>query len=96
MLGPSACDCVTLIAAWEHYADAWRVVDAQGTELGKRVLLHPHVQEQPFTRSLSGVVITPAQQRVFVEAHNKVHGWSADRVEVNLNQARGERFEVRR
>lgn len=81
---------------WEHYADGWRVVDDQGRELGKRVLYHPHVDEQPFTRSLSGVRISASAQRVWVEAHDSVHGWSKDRVEVRLDEATGDRFTVRR
>lgn len=36
---------------WDHYADGWRVELADGTVLGTRVLAHPHVTEQPFTRS---------------------------------------------
>lgn len=39
---------------WDHYADAWRVVTEAGEVLGTRELFHPHVNEQPFTRSLSG------------------------------------------
>jgi len=42
---------------WDHYADGWRVLDMDGNELGMRVLHHPHETEQPFTRSLGGVVI---------------------------------------
>ena len=38
---------------WDHYADGWGVYLPDGTELGYRVLHHPHVDEQPFTRSLS-------------------------------------------
>ena len=33
---------------WEHYADAWRVVGPDGVVYGTRVLVHPHVNEQPF------------------------------------------------
>ena len=37
---------------WEHYADAWQVIDpGSGTILGERILVHPHDTEQPFTRS---------------------------------------------
>ena len=42
---------------WDHYADAWDVVAPDGTVLGTRVLLHPHENEQPFTRSLGDVAI---------------------------------------
>ncbi len=79
---------------WDHYADAWRVVDEAGKELGKRVLHHPHEQEQPFTRSLSGLNIPATMKIVYVEAHDKVHGWNAQRVRVDLQQPKGERFDI--
>ncbi|MBV7296486.1 hypothetical protein [Enterovibrio paralichthyis] len=69
---------------WDHYADAWRVVSAEGDVLGTRVLLHPHVNEQPFTRSLSGVVIPDGVEVVFIEAKDNVHGWGGLRKEVKL------------
>lgn len=69
---------------WEHYADAWRIVTESGKELGKRTLFHPHVDEQPFTRSLANVDIPPNVNTVYVEAHDKVHGWSKKRYTVKL------------
>ena len=81
---------------WEHYADAWQVVDENGKLLGKRVLYHPHVNEQPFTRSLSGIEIPATTKIVYVEAHDKVHGWSKQRVRIDLDTASGERYEVKR
>lgn len=60
---------------WDHYADAWRVVGPDGEVYGLRVLAHPHVDEQPFTRSLSGVSIPEGVAEVTVEARDKVHGW---------------------
>jgi len=72
---------------WDHYADEWRVVDAAGTVLGDRVLYHPHVGEQPFTRGLSGVEIPAGTMRVWVEAHDKVHGWAHERLEVDLSKS---------
>lgn len=80
---------------WQHYADAWRVVDAKGKVLATRTLFHPHEHEQPFTRSLSGVRLPPGTRVVFVEAHDLKHGWSPQRVEVDFSRRRGERFEVR-
>ena len=59
---------------WDHYADAWEVVGPDGTVYGKRVLYHPHVNEQPFTRSLDGVKIPENVGSVTVRAHDSVHG----------------------
>ena len=60
---------------WEHYEDKWEVVDKTGKILGERVLLHPHVNEQPFTRSLSGVRIPKGTTSVTIRAHDKKHGY---------------------
>ena len=60
---------------WEHYADGWEVALPDGTVLGHRRLLHPHVAEQPFTRSLPGVAIPEGTAEVVLRAHDNVHGW---------------------
>lgn len=70
---------------WEHYADAWRVLDMDGNELGLRILAHPHVAEQPFTRSLSGVDIPEDVTAVEIEARCLVDGWSGIRTKVELD-----------
>ncbi len=46
-------------AGWKHFADAWRVVDEKGKELGKRILHHPH-DKKPFTRYLPSLKIPAA------------------------------------
>jgi len=79
---------------WDHYADKWRVVDQRGNVLGERVLLHPHENEQPFTRSESGIEIPETTTIVYVEAHDKVHGWSRQRVRVDLQNKHGDRYTV--
>ncbi|MDH5179123.1 MAG: hypothetical protein OEZ39_03260 [Gammaproteobacteria bacterium] len=81
---------------WNHYADGWRVVDSKGKVLGNRTLYHPHVNEQPFTRSLSGIAIPAETRIVFIEAHDKVHGWNKDRVKINLNRSSGERYTIKK
>lgn len=58
---------------WEHYANKWDVVTADGKVLGTRILHHPHETEQPFTRSLSGVKIPASVTAVTVRAYDKVH-----------------------
>ncbi|MFA8443366.1 hypothetical protein [Yoonia sp.] len=70
---------------WDHYADGWEVLDADGNSLGVRELLHPHVTEQPFTRSLSGVIVPEGAKVVYVRARCNVDGWSDDLFEVVLN-----------
>lgn len=79
---------------WDHYADKWRVVDQNGKVLGERVLFHPHENEQPFTRSESGIRIPDTTYIVYVEAHDKVHGWSRQRVRVDLRRNGGDRYSV--
>ncbi|MEM8693592.1 MAG: hypothetical protein AAGG57_17130 [Pseudomonadota bacterium] len=69
---------------WDHYADGWRVLDMEGNELGMRVLHHPHVDEQPFTRSLSGVVIPQGTTQVQVQARDLPAGWNEGTVIVDL------------
>jgi hypothetical protein len=62
-------------AGWSQYADGWEVAAPDGARLGRRELLHPHVDEQPFTRSLSGVAIPPGVDEVLVRAHDSREGW---------------------
>ncbi len=78
---------------WNHYADAWQVVDSDGKVLGKRILHHPHEHEQPFTRSLSGVTL-PENAIIYVQAHDKVHGWSKDRVKIDFDFPAGDRYTI--
>ncbi len=69
---------------WDHYADHWRVLTPDGGELGRRVLLHPHVDEQPFTRALEAVLIPEGLGRVIIEAHDSVHGYGGTPLELEL------------
>ena len=71
-------------SGWEHYADAWEIRDADGTVLARRVLVHPHVNEQPFTRSLGGVRPPAPLRRVTVVAHDSVHGYGGVEMTVDL------------
>ncbi|MEO0387660.1 MAG: hypothetical protein AAF281_09035 [Pseudomonadota bacterium] len=69
---------------WDHYADGWAVLAADGTELGYRTLFHPHVEEQPFTRSLSGIRVPAGATSVFIRADDSVHGAGTRLFEVPL------------
>lgn len=69
---------------WDHYADLWEVYTPEGELLGKRVLAHPHVNEQPFTRSLSGVQIPDDITSVIIRARDSVHGVSPQEFRLEL------------
>ena len=69
---------------WDDYADGWRVEAEDGTVLATRELLHPHVQEQPFTRSLGGVRIPEGMGAVWIAASTSRGGWEGGRLEVAL------------
>jgi len=79
---------------WEHYADAWRLVDAKGNELAKRVLYHPHVNEQPFTRSIHSFQLPQGIKIITVEAHDKKHGWSPSKVTINMKKTSGNKYKI--
>lgn len=69
---------------WKHYADGYEVLAPNGKVLGTRVLAHPHIDEQPFTRSLRNVVIPGGIENVRLRAHDKVHGHGGAEIEVEL------------
>ncbi len=73
-------------AGWDHYADKWDIVGPDGKVLGTRVLFHPHENEQPFTRSLSGVAIPDGVSEITVRAHDKVHGYGGKTVTVVIKR----------
>ncbi|MEM8876929.1 MAG: hypothetical protein AAGD23_03550 [Pseudomonadota bacterium] len=74
---------------WDHYADRFDIVGPDGVVLGERILHHPHVDEQPFTRSLRGVVVPDGITEVTVRAHDSVHGLGGAEITVKLNGAGG-------
>ena len=76
---------------WKHYADNWEVLSPEGDILATRVLAHPHVNEQPFTRSLSGVKIPEGVSEVIIRAHDSVHGYGGNRMRVNLATGKASR-----
>lgn len=60
---------------WDHYADSFEIVAPDGTVLSTRTLFHPHVDEQPFTRSLDNVFLPKELDSVEVRAHDTIHGY---------------------
>ena len=71
-------------AGWKHYANKWEIIGANGTILGTRILHHPHVNEQPFTRSLSSVVIPARVKTVIIRAHDSVHDYGGKVISLKL------------
>lgn len=76
---------------WEDYADGWDVLLPDGTvikpnagEVFTRTLWHPHVDEQPFTRSQSGIHIPTGIHQVRVRAHDKKDGFGGREATVDL------------
>ena len=61
----------------EQFADWWEVISPEGDLIARRILLHSHVDEQPFTRSTGGVAIT-ADQEVIVRAHMNTSGYGME------------------
>ena len=59
----------------DRYADWWEVITPSGELLYRRVLLHSHVNEQPFKRT-GGVVKIQPQQKVIVRVHMSPDGYS--------------------
>lgn len=68
---------------WDHYADRWDVLTLDGTLLGSRELAHPHVDEQPFTRSLT-LEIPAEVTRIVLKANDSVHGADGAGFEVDV------------
>lgn len=71
---------------WDHYADGWRVEDEKGNTLATRELMHPHVEEQPFTRSLFNVMLPDGMKEVWIRARCDKDGWSETRTKVTLHR----------
>lgn len=85
-----------------HYANGWDVVLPDNTVLKvnsddpfTRLLTHPHDDEQPFTRSQAGIVVPAGTTRLYVRAHDNVHGYG-NPVLIDLTTASGDRYEVER
>jgi hypothetical protein len=72
-------------SGWDHYADGWEILDEAGEVLDTRTLAHPHVAEQPFTRSLTTEKIPATLKRIRIRAHCSVHGYGGDQQWVPLN-----------
>ena len=79
---------------WDHYADAWQVVDPRdGRVIAERILAHPHDNEQPFTRSLGNIEIPTGLETVLVRARCTVHEFG-EPVEISFLEGSDDLYEV--
>lgn len=72
---------VTLSSPYDsasRYADAFRVMSADGDVYGVRELLHDHAYEQPFTRALRQVFIPENVTEVIVQGRDQKYGWGGE------------------
>lgn len=68
----------------DRYADGWRVLCPDSTELGTHVLTHDHASEQPFTRTQSDLEIPDGVETVTVEGRDQVSGYGGKTVQVQV------------
>ena len=68
---------------WEHYANAFEILDSSGKILGTRTLLHPHVGQLPFTRSLT-LTLSPDIRQVTIRGVDSVHGRGGKEMNVDV------------
>jgi hypothetical protein len=72
---------------WDHYANRFEIVGPDGKLLVTRVLRHPHVEEQPFTRSQGRVRIPHEIESVEIRAGDLVHGLGGATVTLKVPHA---------
>lgn len=77
---------------WEHFAKAWEVLGPDGKILGTRLLRHPHVKEQPFTRTLT-VAIPDNINQVKIRAYDLVHEYGGKELTLNINKEKQDEIE---
>lgn len=73
-------------SGWDHYINYWIVETHAGDEIARRKLLHPHVNEQPFTRSLTSLTVPDGVHKVYIRLHCKRDGLSKTRYMVKLKK----------
>lgn len=69
---------------WKHFANAYDIVTLEGEVLATRILHHPHINEQPFTRSISNVKIPKDVKSVIIRANDLLHGYGGKEIQLKL------------
>ncbi len=70
---------------WNHYADHWLILDKDEQLIAACKLMHPHVKEQPFTRSLSHIELPDEVTEVIIRAHCSVDNYSGNSLILNIH-----------
>ena len=69
---------------WKHYANKFEILSLDRKILATRILYHPHVNEQPFRRSISNIKIPKQINKVIIRAHDLVHKYGGKEVILEL------------
>lgn len=70
---------------WNHFAKAWEVLSPDGTKLGARILQHPHINEQPFTRSMT-ITIPKQINKVTIRAYDLIHEFGGKELTIDIKK----------
>lgn len=88
---------------WDDYCNGWDVVTDSGkvlkhndSDVFTRLLLHPHENEQPFTRSQSRLEIADGVTSLTVRAHDIVWGFGGREIVIDLKVDKGKDYEISR
>lgn len=80
-----------------HFLDGWRVTTPEGEVLAEQIFRHPRPQAPPRRATLSGIQLPEGVTRLRLEAHDRLHGWGGNPVEVELegDATEGDRWRLR-
>jgi hypothetical protein len=82
---------------WDHYANLWQIIDGEtGRVIAERVLAHPHVEAQPFSRSLRNIELSDDLRFLVVRARCNEHGYRGKQVRIDRRILRGEDYRIYR
>ena len=72
-------------SGWGQYADEFQIISiSDDIILGTRSLAHPHPSEQPFTRSLGGIIIPNDLSMVSITARDSINGYCGEVLDLEL------------